>query len=406
MANFRLLLALAVRNLFRNPRRTVTIVLTVATGTGSLFVFDGFNAGIMNQYRNNTIHSRYGHGEINTKGYRDKVFEKPWEHWIDAPAPLLAEMRGIPGVTHVFPRIRFFALLTNGQVSLAGRGQGIDGPAEATFFNTLNVVEGKMMTGEPDGVMLGLGLAHSLNVKPGDRVTVLANTIYGSINGVDLTVTGIFHTGAKEFDDTVFRLPIAASQKLLDTDKVEAVALGLDKLEDWPRVAGQITRRHPELEAVPFAVLDKVYYQNAVDWLASQFRIIKIIFMVIVVLGIFNTVSTSVLERKQEVGNLRANGESSWDVLSLFLAEGVVLGLTGAVAGILIAWLVNATLLSKGILMPPSPGLTRQYHVLVELQPLGALETFSLGALCALIGTWLAAFKVTRLPIGEALRAV
>src|SRR5476649_2213163 len=73
---------LAVRNLSRNLRRTVAVVLTVAVGAGSLFVFDGFNAGIMNQYRENTIHARFAHGQVNEKGYRDQVYEKPWEHWM------------------------------------------------------------------------------------------------------------------------------------------------------------------------------------------------------------------------------------------------------------------------------------------------------------------------------------
>ncbi len=406
MQSFNMVLSLALRNLFRNPRRTLAIVLTVAVGTGALFVFDGFNAGIMNQYRENTIHARYGHGQVNIKGYRDQVYEKPWEHWIENPEPLLQDLKAIPGVTHVFPRVQFYALLTNGKITLSGRGQGIDGAAEAEFFKTLNIQEGETLSTQEDGVVLGLGLARSLNAKPGDHITVLANTVFGSINGVDVTVTGIFHTGAKEFDDVVFRLPLALTQTLLDTKKVESIALGLDKLESWPRIASTVVSRHPELESVPFATLDKVYYQHAVDWLASQFRVIKLIFLLIVVLGIFNTVSTSVLERKQEVGNLRANGESKWNVLSLFLSEGMILGIAGALTGILVATLVNYTLLSKGILMPPSPGLTRQYHVFVELQAIGAVETFLLGAACALFGTLLAAFKVTRLPIGEALRAV
>jgi len=82
-----MLLDVALHNLRRNLRRTYAVVLTVAVGTGSLFIFHGFNAGIMNQYRDNTVHSRYGHGEINTAGYRDQVYEKPWEHWIDDDAP-------------------------------------------------------------------------------------------------------------------------------------------------------------------------------------------------------------------------------------------------------------------------------------------------------------------------------
>ncbi len=405
MSSIRLTFGLALRNLFRQSRRSLAVILTVATGTGAIFLFDGFNAGIMNQYRDNTIRARWGHGQVNTVGYREQVYEKPWEHWMENADTLAQEIGAIPGVQYVFPRTEFYALLSNGSTTLSGRGQGIDGETEAKFFTTLNIESGAVLKGEPDGILLGRGLARALNAKPGDRITVLANTVYGSINGLDFNVVGIFHTGAKEFDDVVFRLPQKATQQLLDTTKVESIALGLEKLDDWNRVAKAVHEKHPELQATPFAVLDKVYYQHAVDWLASQFSIIRLIFLLIVILGIFNTVSTGVLERKQEVGNLRANGESRWDVLSLFLAEGVLLGMAGAVVGIALTLLLNATLLSKGILMPPSPGLTRQYHVFVELQKNGAVLTFALGSLCALFGTLLAAVKVARMPIGDLLRS-
>ncbi len=401
-----MLLLTAFRNLFRNTRRTLAVVLTVAFGVGALYCFDGFNVGIMNQYRENTIHSRYGHGQINTQGYRDRVYEKPWEHWISDWGNLKTFLQRLPGVQYVFPRVSFFALLTNGKITVSGLGQGIDAPSEAAFFTTLNVESGVILSDQPDGVMLGSGLARTLDVKPGDRVTILANTIYGTINGIDLIVTGIFHTGTQEFDDRIFRLPLQQAFTLLDTDKVETVSLGLKSLKDWDPVAKSTTSEYPNLEATPFAVLDEVYYQHSVDWLKAQFAVIQVIILTIVLLGIFNSVSTAILERKQEIGNLRANGESVMDILKLLALEGMTLGVVGAFFGILGSLILNYTLLNQGILMPPAPGLTRQYHVLVELQPDMALYCFIMGVAAALVATLFAGIKVARLPIGEALRSV
>jgi putative ABC transport system permease protein len=167
-----------------------------------------------------------------------------------------------------------------------------------------------------------------------------------------------------------------------------------------------VEARYPALEAVPFATLDAIYYQHSVDWLRSQFGVIQIIIIVIVVLGIFNTVSNGVLERRQEIGNLRANGESSLDVMALLALEGLSLGLLGAVIGCSAAWLIDVTVLREGILMPPAPGITRQFHVLIELQARMALTTSAMGIAAALLGTLVAGWKVARMPIGEALRAV
>jgi putative ABC transport system permease protein len=399
---------LALRNLLRNPRRTLAVVLTVALGSGSLFIYRGFNHGIMNQYRENTVHSRYGHGEINTAGYRDKVYEKPWEHWIPDWKATADKIKKFPGVEQVFPRVQFFGLLTNGRITVAGRGLGVDGPEEARFFNTLNVEQGEPLSTQTDGILLGRGLARSLDVKPGDRVTILANTVNGSMNGVDLTVTGIFHTGAKEFDDSVYRIQLTEAMKLLDTDRVESIAVGLNSQtweSTWPQLESMIRGNLPELEATPFAVLDKVYYQNSVDWLNSQFGIIQFIILTIVVLGIFNTVSTGILDRKQEIGNLRANGESAGQVIQLLCWEGAALGMIGAAFGIALAWGLNSALLSKGIVMPPAPGLTRQFAVMIEFRPAMAVASFILGATTALFGTVLAAIRVARMPIADALRS-
>ena len=397
---------MAFRNLKRNRRRSIAIIMTVALGVGALFLYHGFNTGIMNQYKFNTIRSRFGHGQINEKEYRTKVYEKPWEHWIEDYSALQNSLKADPKIQYIFPRVEFYAMVTNGKINVAGKGQGIDGPEEAKFFSALNFTEGKNLEGEEDGVIVGAGLARSLDLKIGDRVTILANTVYGSLNGVDLNVVGIFHTGIKEFDDASFRLPLKQAQILLDSDKIESVALGLQSDEDWNAVQAKIEKEYPKYEATPFAILDKVYYQHAVDFLWAQFNTIRLIILVIVVLGIFNTISTAILERKQEIGNLRANGESEKDVMKRLLAEGLVAGGLGSILGVFLSIILNNTLLFKGILMPPSPGITRQFHVFVELQPSYALVTIALGVICTVLGTYFAGRKVVKTQIGELLRSL
>jgi putative ABC transport system permease protein len=401
-----MLILVALRSLLRNPRRTSAVLLTVAVGVASIFIFHGFNTGIMNQYRENSIHARYGHGQLNTKGYREQTYEKPWERWITNAAEVEQGLRALDGVQQVFPRVEFFALLTNGKITVSGRGQGVKGEEEAKFFNTLNIEQGETLSGQKDGILLGRGLANALSVKPGDRVTVLSNTVSGSINGVDLIMTGYFHTGAREMDDVIFRIQLEQAHVLLDTDRIESVALGLRGLDDWRPVAAAIEQKFPNLEAVPFEELDKVYYKHSVDWLKSQFAIIEIIILTIVLLGILNTVATAILDRKQEIGNLRANGESFGDVLKLLAWEGVALGALGALLGLALTLVIVYVLLRNGILMPPAPGITRQFHVFVELQPDMAGWTFLMGLLTASMGTVLAGWRVARMPIGQSLRSV
>src|SRR3990167_10313007 len=104
-------LILSSRNLFRNVRRTIAILFTVALGTGALFSFDGFINGILNELRYNTIHASYGFGQINTKGYRETVFEEPTKHWIFNGEQVQEFISHLEGVESVFPRVSFSALL-------------------------------------------------------------------------------------------------------------------------------------------------------------------------------------------------------------------------------------------------------------------------------------------------------
>src|SRR5690242_4175563 len=100
-----MLIYTAFRNLFRNVRRTVAVMLTVALGAGALFCFKGFINGVLENYRESTIHSHHGNGQINTEGYREKVLEKPWKQWIDNSEELKQFLLKQEGVNHVFPRI-------------------------------------------------------------------------------------------------------------------------------------------------------------------------------------------------------------------------------------------------------------------------------------------------------------
>jgi putative ABC transport system permease protein len=401
-----MLLRVALRNVLRSPRRTLAILATMVFGVFFLGTFHAFNAGLLGGVKNNTIHARYGDGQINTAGYRDKIYERPWEHWIDDYAKLHDALMASGAVAQVFPRITFGAIVTNGAntTTISAVGQGVDGVAESSFFTLLNVEQGAPLGSEEKGALVGVGLARSLGLKIGDRLTVLTNTLEGSLNGVDLTVTGIFHNGSPELDDTLFRMQLGQAQQLLQTDKVETVSVGLVDERAWPRVEAVVARDFPALEAAPFNVVDHVNYQQFVDWLKSQFGVIEIIILTIVLFGILNNVSTGVLERKQEIGCLKANGDTAADVLGMVALEALVLGVIGAAVGaLLVVVLVYA--LRAGFDMPPTPGLTRPSHMVLAIEPAKLLETCVTPVVVAVVAAVLAGLRVARMPIAEALRS-
>lgn len=394
---------LSVRNLFRNIRRTIAILCTIALGTGALFSFDGFINGVLKEMKESTIHTHYGYGQIFTKGYRDQVYEDPTKHWIEEPAAIETDLSQIPSVEHTFPRVSFSALIKHGNTTVSGFGEGIEAAKEADYFYSLNLEEGKMLTEEANGILLGKGLAKALRVEPGDKVTVIATSTKGLLSRDQFVVTGIFHTGNVDFDSRMFRIQLPAAQKLLKTHKIESLTLGLAKTADWEKVAKLIEKLHPQIEATSFDVLDKINYQNAVDWLTAQFNVVLVIILSIVVLGIFNGISASILERRQEIGNLRANGESVFQVMRLVMTEGALLAILGSALGMFACYTVLMLFINKGLLMPPGPGSSRQFVVTFSFTWPMVFFTFTMSFISALFASFLAGIKVAKMSIAKAL---
>lgn len=393
---------LAWRNLFRNPRRTLSSLVTVAFGAAGLLIYQGFNEGIMNQYRENTIRVRYGHGQVFPQGYRNRVLEKPWTAWIENPDEIERVLRRIPQVKDVFPRVTFYSFLIKGSVTLAGRGEGTLPAREKAFFTAMNFEQGGDLK-DASEIILGKGLARSLDAKVGDSITLLAQTVNGQMNGADLRVAGIFHTGAKDFDDAFFRVDLSTAQSLLDTRRVELFSIQTGGVSDWSAVTTAVQSSLPSLEAISFDELDAVYYKNAVAFLDTQFNFIRSIILFIVALGIFNTIAVGLLERSQEIGALRANGESGSRLFRVLLCENTLLGILGGVCGIAVAVLLDKVLLSRGIPMPPGPGITRQFLIFLEIQPRHFGQALLLPAIAAVLASLNPILRLLRRRIPELL---
>ncbi len=397
------LLKLAWRNLFRNPRRTLASLITVGFGAAGLLIFQGFNTGIMNQYRENTIHGYYGYGQVFPKGYYGKVLEKPWEAWIENWQAVETEIKAIPYVQETFPRLSFYSFLVKGGITLGGKGEGIIPEKEILFFNQLNFISGGDLKTE-DEIVLGKGLAESLDAKVGDQLTLLTQTIHGQLNGADVKVAGVFHMGIKAIDDQYFRLNLKTAQSLLNTDRVESFSLNTGAVKNWENVESALENKNPNLEAVRFEILDKVYYQNSVDFLEAQFSFVRSIILIIVALGIFNTIAVGLLERGGEIGALRANGETQLRLFKILTLESALVGIIGGIVGVIFAGLISV-LLSKGIPMPPGPGVTRQYLIFLEMQGPHFVQALALPAVTAIIASWWPIRKLLRKSIPDLLRS-
>ena len=129
-----------------------------------------------------------------------------------------------------------------------------------------------------------------------------------------------------------------------------------------------------------------------------------LVLAMLIVLGISNTMTMSVLERTSEIGTAMALGASRRDVLAQFVVEGVVLGLLGAAAGTLVGVALAALLSWIGIPLPPPPGLDTRIIAEIRVGPGLALSAFLTAAVSTVLASLYPAFRASRLVIVDALR--
>lgn len=399
--NFKILY-IAWRNLFRNPRRTIASLLTVSLGAGCLTIYQGFNNGMTNRYRENRIRVQYGHAQLYPKNYHAKAVEEPWKVWFTDAVGIEAKLKSVKNVIEVYPRVTFFSIIQKGGISLTGKGEGVISQRENSFFDHLNFVNGRPLA-SPGEIILGQGLANGLGAKEGDTVTLLGQTVGGQMNGADLVVAGIFHTGLKEFDDTMYRVDLKDAQSILATDRVEYFSLQTTGVEGWEAVRDGVEKVLPEYEVISFDELDSAFYGNAVRFLNSQFQFIRFILLLLVGLGIFNMISVGLLERAPEVGALRANGEPRSRLFRIYLLESGLIGFLGGTIGLVLAWLVVNTVLAGGISMPPAPATTRYLLVLIEILPQYYVQALLLSVCTTIAASLLPIVKLMRSSIPKLL---
>jgi putative ABC transport system permease protein len=380
-------------NVLRQTKRSIFVFATIFIGILGFVLFDSFNEGIMIDYRNILIRGIQGNGHLYTKGYYEKKPNPLHSGWIENSKTVRAELEQNKFVQGAFPRVRFSAFLTQGKQNITAIGQGIDTVEERKFFNSLIMREGVSLNGEADGILLGEGLASALQRKVGDTVTVLAQTFDGRLNGADMKVVGVFATGASSLDDVFFFLPISVAQTLLDSKKVEYFSIGLYDINGWKNFINSLSKElKNSFDFVAFEEMDKFYYENSIKFLSNQFYLMGSIFTLIVILGVANSVSIQVFQRRAEISTYFINGQTPAQTTKLFVLESVFISIFAYISSIIVSFILVKFALAQGVYMPPAPGFKNPYYAKLHFSFMRA----SLLALVPLIAAIATTFFMAR----------
>jgi putative ABC transport system permease protein len=114
----------------------------------------------------------------------------------------------------------------------------------------------------------------------------------------------------------------------------------------------------------------------------------------------------AVTERTREIGTMRALGTRPSGILRMFLAEGVVIGVVGCLAGAALALAIRAALNASGIVVPPPPGATHGMPINVRFYPLAYAAGLLAMVATMAVASYLPARRASRITIVDALTHV
>ncbi|MGA2640918.1 MAG: FtsX-like permease family protein, partial [Spirochaetia bacterium] len=361
---------MAVRNLLRGGRRTVSTLLAITVGLVGLTLLDGYITYSMNGLRETVIHSDTGHIQImRSTAYLDEGDSDPFPFMLAAAGDIEKELRALPQVKDVVPALSFAAIASaNGKTSMV-RVTALSTERASANMTGRRVVDGKDLAAGGEGrVLIGRGVGRKLGVKPGEAVSLFALSKGGGVNTQSYTVAGTTTTLIAAADNASVSMDLADAQALLSTDAVPQLIVFLKATTDTAPVAAAL-RAAPvssSLHGLTIRTWDQLspYYQQANTSYQLVLAVARFIVLIVALFSISGTLSLAVLERLREIGSLRAFGTRRVQILLMFLFEGLFLGIVGAVVGCIVggglAGLINAF---GGISMPPQPGMSSALRI-------------------------------------------
>jgi putative ABC transport system permease protein len=321
-------------------------------------------------------------------------------------------IEALPGVRAASAAIQLAGVLMNGDRSVAFAGAAIE-PARQRRMG----IDVKLRAGAPlpdatptpgeDPVLLGVDLARALNVAPGDGVVAMVGTAAGTLNAIDLIVTGVFTTGLQDLDARVAQLHVATAQRLLATDSDTSLLVGLDDDAATGRMARLIRENLPAGRAAALAVTDwetrAPFYRQVRGLYIGIFLFLGTIIGLLVALSTSNTFQMSVLERVREFGLLLAMGTDRVQLARLVAMEGVWLAILGGVAGSVLSIAAALSINALEIQMPPPPAAVDPLTLSVYLQPPDFAWAILFMVLLLVAATVPPILRIFRLQVVEAL---
>ncbi len=382
----------------------------VLVGVAALIVIMGVMNGLQRDLREKIL---IGSPDVRILPFGDELRLSDWD-------ALLAKARGVSGVVAAAPFVQSEGLIASGSsfqtgAQLVGLEETPQDSLAVTSIREKAILGAFTFTqnGQANGAVVGKTLAAKLNAWPGDTITMLGfNSVqYSASTGMPVSarvdtfvVTGIFETGMYEYDNVYVYVGLEAAQRFAALGS-DVTGLEVRAADRW--IAPQVG---DSLVATLSANVHSVDWQKQNEALFQALNLEKlgmgVILLLIIMIAAFNIVSTLTMvvsDKTREIGILRAMGLPARSIRRIFLLQGMVIGIVGTGAGVVLG-LVIVFVLEHVFPIPLNPAVYFIDHLPLFTEPVDVLLTVLASVAVASLATIYPAGQAARLYPVDAIR--
>lgn len=331
-----MLFKMAWRNIWRNRRRTFITAASILFAVLFASFMDSLQRGAWDNMINNVVNYYFGYVQVHQDGY--------WEEQsIDKAFPLadsLEQVGAVEGVEAVLPRLESFALAAAGETTSGVLVAGILPDVENRMTDLENrLVEGEYLTEGDEAVLVASGVAEKLGLALGDTLVLISQGYRGVNAAGKYPIRGIAKFGSPDLNKQMVYLPLPAAQYFYGAPGLAtSLALKLGGQEDIKPVVAAL---RTQLDTSAYEVMDweellpDLVQARELDTAGNV--IVYFILYMIIAFGIFGTILMMSKEREYEFGVLISIGLQRWQLALSVWIEVILLGVLGAVSGILLS---------------------------------------------------------------------
>lgn len=343
---------LALRNVFRNKRRSSLTIVMVVVAIALMIAFQGLINGVTASITESA--TKYDTGDIELLPQNATRASLSMPSLLNNTNNIQAILVDLDFVEAFSPRITMSSALLSESTIQGIALVAVDPISEQnTTAIASSIVNGAYFDECNDSVVLGRALADSLGIKLNDKITLLLanNTQY------NFTVSGMYSTGITDFDETFVYVKLGTIRDILGLNENQAseivVTLKDPSTVDQSaaEIASNLAQNGIECDVKTWKDLSQSLIA-AIELNQQVLGIIYVIALVIAGMGIMNTMFMSVSERTREIGILQAVGMTPGGILRIFLSESLIIGLIGGVFGSIVGVALTYSINAVGLQYP------------------------------------------------------